>query len=188
MLCVPRSWAASPCVIERMTVILSAIWAVFGSVSQNDSPSILVGDRRQLAAVFDRGERLGVERFLVGHAAGQEDVDDRLGLGRDRRVVLQLGPGLAAGRSRPGSGRSPTAPTVRNPRRLNPRRGVAICHRSSPATGFGGPLSSATYLRTHDTAFGPKVDSLKPGGMSAGLTRAALGPALFQAHRTGNGF
>ena len=42
MLCVPRSWAASPWVIERMTVILSAIWAVWGSVSQNDSPSIFV--------------------------------------------------------------------------------------------------------------------------------------------------
>ena len=43
MLCVPRSWAASPWVIERMTVILSAIWAVLGRVSQNGSPSILVG-------------------------------------------------------------------------------------------------------------------------------------------------
>ena len=43
MLCVPRSWAASPCVIERMTVSLSATWAVWGSVSLNCSPSILVG-------------------------------------------------------------------------------------------------------------------------------------------------
>src|SRR4051812_21717829 len=42
MLCVPRSWAASPWVIERMIVSLSAIWAVFGRVWQNDSPSILV--------------------------------------------------------------------------------------------------------------------------------------------------
>src|SRR4051812_37336307 len=42
MLCVPRSCAASPCVIERITVILLAIWAVLGRVWQNDSPSILV--------------------------------------------------------------------------------------------------------------------------------------------------
>ena len=30
MLCVPRSWAASPCVIERMTVILSAMSELIG--------------------------------------------------------------------------------------------------------------------------------------------------------------
>ncbi len=80
MLCVPRSWAASPWVIERMTVSLSAIWAVLGSVSLNRSPSILVVDRAQLAAVLDRGERLGVERLLVGDAARQEDVDHALAL------------------------------------------------------------------------------------------------------------
>ena len=38
-------------------------------------------DRAQLAAVLDRGERLGIEGVLMGHAAGQEDVDDRLGRG-----------------------------------------------------------------------------------------------------------
>ena len=43
MLCVPRSWAASPWVIDRMTVSLSAIWAVCGSVSLNSCPAILVG-------------------------------------------------------------------------------------------------------------------------------------------------
>src|SRR6476620_10650058 len=42
MLCVPRSWAASPWVIERMTVILSAICAVLGSVSLKTSPSSFV--------------------------------------------------------------------------------------------------------------------------------------------------
>src|SRR5438046_4892464 len=42
MLCVPRSWAASPWVNDRMTVILSAIWAVRGSVSAKTSPSSLV--------------------------------------------------------------------------------------------------------------------------------------------------
>ncbi len=42
MLCVPRSWAASPWVIERMTVSLSAICAVLGRVSLKTSPSIFV--------------------------------------------------------------------------------------------------------------------------------------------------
>src|SRR6185437_1811459 len=42
MLCVPRSWAASPWVIERITVSLSATCAVWGRVWQNFSPSILV--------------------------------------------------------------------------------------------------------------------------------------------------
>jgi hypothetical protein len=38
MLCVPRSWAASPWVIERTTVILSAIDAVCGMSSPKTSP------------------------------------------------------------------------------------------------------------------------------------------------------
>src|SRR3954464_4369037 len=42
MLCVPRSWAASPWVIERQTVILSATWAVFCMNSLKTSPSSLV--------------------------------------------------------------------------------------------------------------------------------------------------
>src|SRR5687767_727172 len=42
MLCVPRSWAASPCVIERITVILSATSAVFRICSPNTSPSSFV--------------------------------------------------------------------------------------------------------------------------------------------------
>ncbi len=42
MLCVPRSCAASPWVIDRITVNLSATWAVLGRVWLNDSPSILV--------------------------------------------------------------------------------------------------------------------------------------------------
>ena len=106
MLCVPRSWAASPWVIDRMTVILSAIWAVCGRVSLKTSPSILVGIVAQLAAILDRRVGLGVERLLVGDAARQEDVDDRVGLGRDRRVVLQLGPGLEPEEVGQASGRS----------------------------------------------------------------------------------
>ncbi len=85
-----------------MTVILSATWAVLGSVSQNTSPVlVLIGPH--LAAILDRGEGLGIERFLVGHAARQVDVDDALGLGLDVIVVLLLGLGLLElERSRPG--------------------------------------------------------------------------------------
>src|SRR5947207_3595987 len=42
MLCVPRSWSASPCVIERITQILSATCAVFLRCSQKWTPSMLV--------------------------------------------------------------------------------------------------------------------------------------------------
>ena len=43
MLCVPRSWAASPWVIERTTVIRSAICAVCTSFSLKCTPDRLVG-------------------------------------------------------------------------------------------------------------------------------------------------
>ena len=42
MLWVPRSWAASPCVIERQTEILSATFAVSFISSEKTSPSRLV--------------------------------------------------------------------------------------------------------------------------------------------------
>jgi hypothetical protein len=51
-------------------------------------------DDPHLAAVFDRRVRLGIERFLMGDAAGQEDVDHALGLGRNEVVVLLLGLGV----------------------------------------------------------------------------------------------
>ena len=35
--------------------------------------------RAQRAAIFDRGEQFGIERFLGGDAAGEEDIDDRFG-------------------------------------------------------------------------------------------------------------
>ena len=131
MLCVPRSCAASPCVIERMTVILSATWAVFGSGLAELLALDLGGDRPHLAAVLDRGERLGVERLLVGDAAGEEDVDDRVGLGGDRRVILQVGAGpepeeVAEGQAEPGrSDRQESSATESAPE-------VAFSHRSSP--------------------------------------------------------
>jgi CRP-like cAMP-binding protein len=43
------------------------------------------------AAVLDRRVRLGVERFLVSHATGQEDMNDRLGGPFEVRVALLLG-------------------------------------------------------------------------------------------------
>ena len=88
-----------------------------GSVSLKTTPASLVCDRAQLAAVLDRGVRLGVERLLVGHAAGQEDVDDALGLGLDDVVVLLLGLGLLERKKSASVRPSPPAPTVRKPRR-----------------------------------------------------------------------
>src|SRR5690606_631334 len=41
MLCVPRSCAASPCVIDRMMVYLSAIWPSFGSRPPMTSPVLV---------------------------------------------------------------------------------------------------------------------------------------------------
>ena len=35
--------------------------------------------RAQWAAIFDRGQQFGIERFLGGNAAGEEDIDDRFG-------------------------------------------------------------------------------------------------------------
>src|SRR5690606_28759167 len=42
----------------------------------------------------DRRVGLRVERFLVGDAAGQEDVDDALRLGRNKVVMLLFGLGV----------------------------------------------------------------------------------------------
>ena len=121
MLCVPRSWAASPWVIERMTVILSAIWAVCGSVSLNSSPSILVWIEPISPRYSIGANGLGSNDLLVGDAARQEDVDDRLGLRLNRVVVLQLGLGLphAEEVAQRQAAAPPTAPTVKKPRRDN---------------------------------------------------------------------
>jgi hypothetical protein len=45
MLCVPRSWAASPCVIERTTVSLFMIFAMLTNFSPTYSPGteVLIG-------------------------------------------------------------------------------------------------------------------------------------------------
>ena len=94
MLCVPRSWAASPCVIERITVQLVGELGGLGKGLAELLALDLGGDRAHVAAVLDRGEGLGIERLLVGDPAGKEDVDHRVGLGGDRRVVLEVRPGL----------------------------------------------------------------------------------------------
>ena len=54
MLCVPRSCAASPCVIERTIVILSAIRAMFGTFSPwialpPDRRTLLLGELGRIA-------------------------------------------------------------------------------------------------------------------------------------------
>jgi hypothetical protein len=47
-------------------------------------------------AVFGRGEGFRVEAFLVGHAAGKEDVDDAFRFSFDGVVVLEVGTRLHA--------------------------------------------------------------------------------------------
>ena len=59
MLCVPRSCAASPCVMERMTQILSAICAVSLRCSENTSPVEVGVHGSQRPAIFDRSSGLG---------------------------------------------------------------------------------------------------------------------------------
>ena len=54
----------------------------------------LARDRAHVAAVLDGSERFGIKRFLVGDPAGEEDVNHRVGFGRDRRVILEVRPGL----------------------------------------------------------------------------------------------
>ena len=78
MLCVPRSWAASPWDIERMIVTLSAIFAVSFMNSPNWMPGMRGVDGSERPAIF--GGRVGfrVERFLMGETAGQENLDDSL--------------------------------------------------------------------------------------------------------------
>src|SRR5262245_47748792 len=51
-------------------------------------------DLPHFAAIFDGGEGLGVERFLVGHSSWQVNVDDRVGRPFKVLVVLLFGPGL----------------------------------------------------------------------------------------------
>ena len=53
-------------------------------------PVDLRGDRGDLTAVLDRRVRLRVERLLVGDAAWQEDMDDRVGPGLDGFVALLI--------------------------------------------------------------------------------------------------
>jgi hypothetical protein len=77
MLCVPRSCAASPCVIERTTVILSAIFAVSLQIFRK-ADAIHVSTDRPSGPRYSMGaERLRIERFLVRPSARHEDVDQR---------------------------------------------------------------------------------------------------------------
>jgi len=54
----------------------------------------LGGDRAHVAPVLDRCEWFGIECFLVRDPAGKEDMDHRVGLGRDRGVALEVRSGL----------------------------------------------------------------------------------------------
>ena len=60
---------------------------------QDDAGQFRLGHAER-AAILQRGVGLGVPRFLVGHAAGQDDLDDALGRAFLALVVLLVGPGL----------------------------------------------------------------------------------------------
>ena len=77
-----------------MTAILSATLASLRQRLAEDFAADVRLHRAQLAAIFDRRERLGIERFLMGHAAGQVDMNDALGLGVEEVILLQLAAGF----------------------------------------------------------------------------------------------
>ena len=129
MLCVPRSWAASPWVIERMTVILSAIWAVFGRVSLKTPPRSSCLDRCPSSPRYSIGANgLGSNVSWWAMPPGRKMWITESALGT-------IGPSNSSGRPAPSCGRSRRAsqaeagrrPTVMNPRRLNmPRPSHAV--------------------------------------------------------------
>lgn len=59
-------------------------------------------DGAEGAAVFGRGEGLGIEGFLVRDAAGEENVDDALGDGFVRAVSFRGSCGACAEKLREG--------------------------------------------------------------------------------------
>src|SRR5260370_762360 len=63
-------------------------------VLRSNLASGLGGNRTHVTAIFDGSNGLGIKRFLVRDPAGQEDMDHRVSLGRDRRVTLEIRPGL----------------------------------------------------------------------------------------------
>ncbi len=132
MLCVPRSWAASPWVIDRQIVIRLAIWAVLAERLAEQHAVDVRLDLLHLPAVFDRSVGLRIERLLVGHPAGQVDVDDRLRLSpRSGRSFLRSA-ALPAPRSRGRVSVVPASmPTWRNPRRESRSK----CAGNSPIRG-----------------------------------------------------
>ena len=91
MLCVPRSWAASPCVIERQIVILSATLAVCFNSSLTRTPGTFVSMLPNGPRYSTGAYGFGIERFLVRHAARQEDIDDALRGAFLADVILLLG-------------------------------------------------------------------------------------------------
>ena len=67
--------------MERMTVNWSAILARLRDFFAKADAGKSGLDGAKGAAILGRGVGLGVERFLMGHPAGEENVDDRLGHG-----------------------------------------------------------------------------------------------------------
>ncbi len=94
MLCVPRSWAASPWVIERITVSLSATWAVWGSVWLNFSPSILVAIEPMSPRYSIGANGLGSNVSWWAIPPGRKMWITESALAVIGRVILQVGPRL----------------------------------------------------------------------------------------------
>ncbi len=105
---------------------------------EDDAGQLRLGDAER-AAVLQRGVGLRVPRFLVGHAAGQDDLDDALG----RRLPCSRSssgrPGPACVRKSPRvRPRAPTTPTRRNSRRPGLRKWAGIVVPGHDVFGGGG--------------------------------------------------
>ena len=89
-------------------------------------------DAAERPAVLDRRERLRIERFLVGHSARHEDIDDALGRAFFAFVELLLGLGLLASWKKVGSERPKSADRAdRQKIAAIERITWAACHGSS---------------------------------------------------------
>ena len=147
--CVPRSCAASPWVMERMTASLSATLAVFWL--RFSKPLTGVGLHcAQRTAIFGR-RMTGSHVSLMGRAAGQINIDDVLGL-----------PGLLClATSRQSSPAACASRLSRSPNvRPRPRPPKAPRKEVTPVR-IGGVIGAATELIS--ALFFHKLDAFKVG-------------------------
>ena len=113
-------------------------------------------DHAERAAILQRRERLGVERFLLRNSAGQRRYARiLLAFGRlGARRLWQLGPTSTASRSPRTKPRPPTAPTARKSRRDErgfPKQLHQYIDRSSCAIGLVVRLQTCPATRSVET-------------------------------------